>query len=639
LEPPKSSKVTSFQPYIAPERSLPEFTVRAVILGSVLGIIFGAANAYLGLYVGMTVSASIPAAVISMGILRGVLRRGTILENNMVQTIASTGEAVAAGVIFTIPAFFIWRAEFPDIPFPSLGKIFMIALLGGVIGILFMIPLRRALIQKEHGILTYPEGTACAEVLKAGDRGGSHATPVFLGVAGGAVYKALMTGVGLWEETVTVPIKFVRNLVVSIDPIPALLGVGYIIGPRLSAIMFLGGALSGLFLIPFFSYFGDTMTSFLHHTGGPIAAMTDGAIRSEFVRYVGVGAVAGGGILSLIKSLPTIIHSFSAGVQDLRRRKETLVQKPLRTDHDLPMPVILWGSLLVCIGVWLFTPSSLPGAVMVTIFSFFFVTVSSRIVGMVGSSSNPASGMTIATLLGTALVFVALGHTGSLGMIAVLTVGAVVCSAICNAGDISQDLKTGYLVGATPYKQQIGEVVGVLTSAPLIGLTLYLLNNAYGFVQDAAHPQPLQAPQANLMATIIKGVMQGQLPWGLILSGVGLAAIVEFLGMPSLAFAVGLYLPMSLSSGVMVGGLVKWWVDRKSKGREMADDPGILYSSGLIAGEALVGILLAVCITLGWVLGPALGWMGSLEVVGTLIIYALLTISLIAISQRAQRLT
>ena len=636
MEPSNSPEVPPFQPYIPPERSLPEFTVKAVVLGVLLGIVFGAANAYLGLYVGMTVSASIPAAVISMAILRGILRRGTILENNMVQTIASSGEAIAAGVIFTLPALFIWSAELPDIQPPSLFKICMIGMIGGCIGVFFMIPLRRYLIQKEHGVLPYPEGTACAEVLKAGDRGGTQATPVFLGVGGGALYKFLMTGVGLWQETVAIPIGFVRNLVLSIDSIPALLGVGYIIGTRISGIMFLGGALSGLVLVPFFSYFGDSMTAFLHHTGGSIAGMTDGDIRSNFVRYIGVGAVAGGGILSLIKALPTIIQSLSIGLKEFRQRNISTGHTVLRTDHDLSMPVILWGSVILAICVWLFTPSSLPGAILVVIFSFFFVTVSSRIVGLVGSSSNPASGMTIATLLGTTLIFVALGYGGPTGMIAALTVGAVVCVAICSAGDISQDLKTGFLLGATPYKQQIGEIIGAIAPAPFIGITLYLLNNAYGFVPDATHLKPLQAPQANLMATMIKGVMQADLPWGLILSGMGLSVVVELMGLPSLAFAVGLYLPMSLSSGVMMGGLVKWFVDRKKKNKEMADDPGILYSSGLIAGEALIGILLAVGITLGWKLGILQGWMGSFEMVGTLIIYGLLTWSLIAVSKRTQ---
>jgi putative OPT family oligopeptide transporter len=635
LEPSNSSEIPPFQPYISPERSLPEFTISSVILGVVLGIVFAAANAYLGLYVGMTVCASIPAAVISMGILRGILRRGTILENNMVQTVASAGESLAAGVIFTIPALFIWGAELPNIPAPTLTKIFIISALGGCLGVLFMIPLRKYLIQKEHGVLPYPEGTACAEVLKAGDRGGNQAVSVFLGVGGGAVYKLLMTGVGLWEETIAIPLKFVRNLVVSIDAIPALLGVGYIIGPRISAIMFMGGALSGLILVPLFSYLGDSWTEFLHHTGGPIAAMTDGEIRSAFVRYIGVGAVAGGGILSLLKALPTIIQSFSVGLTEFRQREKAVEQQIVRTDHDLSMPVILWGSVLLAIGVWLFTPASLGGAILVVIFSFFFVTVSSRIVGLVGSSSNPASGMTIATLLGTTLLFVAFGYTGPIGMIAALSVGAVVCVAICIAGDISQDLKTGFLVGATPYKQQIGEIIGVLTSALVIGGTLYLLNNAYGFVQDSAHPNPLQAPQANLMATIIQGVMHGNLPWGLIFIGMGLALVVEIMGMPSLAFAVGLYLPMSLSSGVMVGGLVKWWVNRSTKGRGMAEDSGILYSSGLIAGEALIGILLALFITIGWKLGFLQGWMGSFDMVGTLIIYGLLTWSLIAVSKRA----
>ncbi len=636
MDSTNNGSVEQFQPYVPPEKSMAEFTIKAVILGIILGIVFGAANAYLGLYVGMTVSASIPVAVISMGILRGILRRGTILENNMVQTVGSAGESLAAGVIFTIPALFIWGAEFPGIPQPTLTQIFIIAALGGFLGVLFMIPLRKYLIKKEHKVLPYPEGTACAEVLKAGDKGGTQATPVFLGVAAGAVYKFLMSGFGFWHETVAIPIRLVRNLVLSLDAIPALLGVGYIIGPRISSIIFAGGALSGLILVPFFSYYGDGMVDFLHHSGGPIADMTDGEVRNAFVKYIGVGAVAGGGILSLLKSLPTIIQSFSVGFTELRRRKDTdSPELMLRTEKDLSMRFILWGSAILALAVWFFTPASFMGAILVVIFSFFFVTVSSRIVGLVGSSSNPASGMTIATLLGTTLIFVAMGHVGHSGMIAALSVGAVVCVAICIAGDTSQDLKTGFLVGATPYKQQIGEFIGVFTSAMVIGATLYLLNNAYGFVQDAAHPNPLQAPQANLMATIIKGVMQGDLPWGLIFTGMGLAVIVELLGLPSLAFAVGLYLPMSLSAGVMVGGVVKLFVDRGRANKKMSEDAGILYSSGLIAGEALIGIMLALFITMGWVFDFAEGWMGEFAVIGSLIVFGLLIASLVGITKRS----
>lgn len=628
-------KNETFQPYVPSSQSMPEFTVKAIVLGIILGIVFGAANAYLGLYVGMTVSASIPVAVISMAILRGIFRRGTILENNIVQTIGSSGESQAAGVIFTIPALFIWAAEFSGISKPSLMEIFILACLGGCLGVVFMIPLRRHLIQREHTTLPYPEGTACAEVLKAGDKGGAQATPVFLGVGAGAVYKFLMSGFGFWQETVTVPIRFIRNFVVSLDAIPALLGVGYIIGPRISAIMFAGGALSGVILVPFFSYFGDTMTGFLHYAGGPISEMSGDAVRSNFVRFMGVGAVAGGGILSLLKAIPIIVRSLSEGLSGIRSQVGAMVEQIPRTERDLPMSFILVSSVVIAILVWLLTPSSLIGAILVVIFSFFFVTVSSRIVGLVGSSSNPASGMTIATLLGTTLIFVALGHTGPTGMVAALSVGAIVCIAICSAGDISQDLKTGYLVGATPSKQQVGELIGALATAPAIGATLYLLNNAYGFVPDASHPEPLQAPQANLMAAIIKGVMQGDLPWGLIFSGMGLAVIVEFMGFPSLAFAVGLYLPMSLSSGVMVGGLVKMIADRGKQKKQMAEDAGILYSSGLIAGEALIGILLALFITVGWRFTFAEGWMGSWAAVGSLAVFALLVVSLVLTSKRS----
>ncbi|MBZ0265542.1 oligopeptide transporter, OPT family [bacterium] len=612
-------------PTIPSDKIIPEFTPRAILLGIVLGIIFGAANAYLGLYVGMTVSASIPVAVISMGIMRKLMRGGTILENNMVQTVGSAGESLAAGVIFTLPALFIWAADpaFKDvIAPPTLMQIFIIAVLGGFLGVLFMIPLRKYLIVSEHHKLPYPEGRACAEVLRAGEAGGQRAGTVFWGVGIGAAFKALMSGVGLWKESPALQLPAPRNMVLSVDAVPALLGVGYIIGPKISSIMLLGGALGGIILVPLFTYFGEN-GMFANLVHDYTIGMGAGDVRNDYVKYVGVGAVAFGGIASLVKSLPAIFSSFASGIKGLMQaaeRKAEAEGAPTveRTDQDLSMAFILIASLVLGICVWLFTPASLIGAVMVVLFSFFFVTVSSRIVGLIGSSSNPASGMTIATLLGTSLLFVMVGYTGPAGMVAALTVGGVVCVAICIAGDTSQDLKTGFLLGATPRKQQIGEFIGVFFSALVIGGTVFLLSEAYGFVQTPEHPNPLLAPQANLMAAIIRGVMQADLPWSLIILGMIFSLIVELLKLPSLAFAVGLYLPMGLSVAIMGGGVIRWLTGRRLQGdndKVVKEENGTLYASGLIAGEALMGILIAILVTMNIPMAPVeeyLHWFGDL---------------------------
>lgn len=569
---------------------MPEMTVRAVILGVILGIVFTAANAYLGLYIGMTVSASIPAAVISMAILRNLMRGGTVLENNIVQTVASSGESLAAGIIFTIPAFFIWNAGRGDIAVPGIAEIGYVAILGGILGILMMIPLRRMLIRDEHDTLPYPEGTACAEVLIAGEKGGAQARAVFLGVAVGALYK-LGTGMRLWFENLTVSLKTPTKAFIGIDAIPALLAVGYILGPRISAVMLAGGVLGTVVLVPMIAFFGmDTSAPIFPAETDTISAMDGETIRYTYVRYIGAGAVTMGGILSLLKTLPSLLRSLKRGI---KRTTDALKPERLRTDTDLPNWMVFWGAILIGLLSWTLAPSNLLIIPLVVIFGFIFVTVSSRIVGLVGSSSNPVSGMTIATLLGTTVLFVGMGIVGTGGMIAALMIGSVVCVAVCAAGDISQDLKTGFLLGATPWKQQVGEFFGVLAGASVVGLVVYLLGHSYGFVLDAEHPNPLEAPQANLMALLIEGVMDGRLPWGLIFIGMFLAVIAEMFAVPSLAFAVGLYLPVGLTVGIMVGGLLRWIRDKKFLNGS-GDDPGILYSSGLIAGEALIGIGLAV---------------------------------------------
>ncbi len=597
-----------FRPYIPAGRSVPEFTIRSIILGAVLGIVFGAANAYLGLKVGMTVSASIPVAVISMAILRGLMRRGTVLENNMVQTIGSAGESLAAGVIFTIPAIILLGVV--DV---GILKIMVLALLGGWLGVLFMIPLRRYLIVSQHKKLPYPEGTACAEVLVAGDTGGVKAKKVFFGVAWGAVYKFLMDphGLGIWKESPSWQLPVPRGAQVGVDTLPALLGVGYIIGPKISAYMLSGGILGWLVFIPLFYALGSTVGEPIYPASVPISQMDPADIWNNYIRYIGAGAVAVGGIMSLIKAIPTVIASVKLGLGKAYKKRET--GETLRTERDLSLKLVAIVAIAMGIAIWLLPQVNIGfvGGFLTVVFSFFFVTVSSRIVGILGSSSNPASGMTIATLLGTSLIFVLFGIGGNAGMVAALSVGAVVCISICIAGDTSQDLKTGFLVGATPRLQQVGEFLGVLTSALFVGWTLFILHDGYG-IGSAALP----APQATLMKMVVQGVFQGQMPWALVMIGAFAALVVELFGISSLPFAVGLYLPLSLTTPIMVGALVKSAIERTKDKEQLKErrGNGVLFSSGLIAGGALIGILFAVLAYSGIEMGLGGGeWMGILS--------------------------
>jgi putative OPT family oligopeptide transporter len=599
-----------FEPYIKAAQSIPETTLRAIILGVIISVIFGVANAYLGLKVGMTISASIPAAVISMAILRGVMKRGTVLENNIVQTIGSTGESLAAGIIFTIPAFFIWNRTIEGFFHPiSQWQIIGLSLLGGALGILLMIPLRRYLVDREHGKLRFPEGTACAEIIVAGDEGGGKAKMVFTGIGLGALYKLLMNFLRLWIETP------VQNLYwrsesgkvlgykgghVGIDATPALLGVGYIIGPKIASLMFGGAVLGYLGISPLLSYIGSFMPdAVIPPADIPLSQLDPGQLRNFYIKYLGVGAVALGGFVSLAKSIPVIIHSFAAGAKQVlaRRAGGEVSEKPIRTDHDLPMSTVLLGSFVVVVLIWAFPGTELHfmGALLSVIFGFFFVVVAARIVGIVGSSSSPVSGMTIATLLVTCLILIAFGSRGASGMITAMSVGTVVCIAVCLSGDIAQDLKTGYLLGATPRKQQLTEFIGLLFPALVMGATIFLLDSAFGFVQDAAHPEPLLAPQANVMAAVVQGVMTGNLPWIPIIVGIMLAAAIELVGISSLPFAIGLYLPLSLSTPIMAGGVLSAIVRKTSSDAvfKKREEKGILFGSGLVAGDALIGVLVA----------------------------------------------
>jgi putative OPT family oligopeptide transporter len=609
---------TTHTPYVSPQAIMTEGTVRAIILGVILSVVFTAANAYLGLYVGMTVSASIPAAVISMAVLRKLLRRGSILENNLVQTIASAGVSLASGIIFTIPAFYIWNATRGDIAIPSILTVSFISIIGGALGILMMVPLRGLLIRDEHATLPYPEGTACAEVLIAGERGGEMAKKVLGGVGAGALYK-IGTGMALWKESLSLNLPAPSKAFLGLDAIPALLGVGYILGPRISAVMLAGGVLGTVVLVPMIAFFASgSSTPIFPSLDQTVSAMSGEEIRVTYVRYIGAGAVTMGGIMSLLKALPALFRSLASAAS--RIRKAAARPEPVRTERDIPSWIVLAGSAVIGLLSWTLAPDNPWVILMVMVFGFIFVTVSSRIVGLVGSSSSPVSGMTIATLLGTTVLFVSMGYVGASGMVAALFVGTVVCVAVCTAGDISQDLKTGFLLGATPWKQQLGMFGGIIAGTAVIGSIVYLLGNTYGFVPDAQHPHPLQAPQANLMAMIIDGVMHGRLPWDLLFLGMFLALVVELFGVSSLAFAVGLYLPVGLSMGVMVGGLVRW-ARAGINAEESGEDPGVLYSSGLIAGEALIGIAIAVLASLSVPIDFAAGIFGVLEIPVTLLLY------------------
>ena len=582
-----------FKPYVPADKVTPEFTATSIIIGVLLAIIFGAANAYLGLRVGMTVSASIPAAVISMGVIRVIMKKDSILESNMVQTIGSAGESLAAGAIFTLPALFLWANE-GKTEAPNLLTISLIALVGGVLGVLFMIPLRNALIVKEHGVLPYPEGTACAEVLLAGEEGGTSAKTVFAGMGLSAVFKFITDGLKVVPGVVTVPIRSLRTAF-SAEVYPALLGVGYICGIKIASYMFAGALLGWFVLIPAITIFGGPTT--MYPGDVPIAQMyAEGgadAIWGSYIRYIGAGAVAAGGIISLIKSLPLIVSTFKDSLKGLKGGTKA---GSLRTEQDLDMRLVLGGSLVLILVIWLLPaiPVSLIGALLVVVFGFFFATVSSRMVGLVGSSNNPVSGMAIATLLFSTLVLKVTGNTGVSGMIGAIAIGSVICIVAAMAGDTSQDLKTGYILGATPKKQQIGELLGAVVAAFTIGGVLLLLNSAWGFGTTE-----LAAPQATLMKMITEGVMNGNLPWPLVLIGIFAAIVVEILGIPVLPVAIGLYLPLELSATIMIGGVIRWIVDKKSADKNGEASGGVLFCSGLIAGEGLVGILLAILAVVG----------------------------------------
>jgi len=590
-----SDQSASFRPYVAADQSPAEFTAKAVVIGVLFGLLFGASTVYLGLRAGLTVSASIPIAVLAISVLKR-LGGSTILENNIVQTIGSAGESVAGGVVFTVPALIFLTPYGPE--YFRYFQILMLAAAGGLLGVLMMVPLRRALIVKEHGVLPYPEGAACADVLIAGERGGGLAATVFRGLAVGALWKSLSWILQLFRTAVGYSMArtgFFPNATVDLDISPEYMGVGYVIGPRIAGVMVAGGVLSWMVFLPLLTILGSHMSDPLPPvpaSGLRIDQMSAQQIWSAYIRYIGAGAVLAAGIITLVRTLPTIVSSFRDSVKDFGFGSSMAAK--IRTERDIPLSVVLVGSLLLAgalaVAPQMPTRGNFIAALLIVVFGFFFVTVSSRITGLIGTSSNPISGMTIATLILTCSIFVALGWTGDVYAPIAISVGAIVCIAAAQAGGTSQDLKTGFLVGATPVHQQIGLVIGVLTSALVIGMTTLYLHGVMGIGSTA-----LPAPQATLMSTIIKGLLSRNLPFCLLLFGVFISVTLELCGIHSLSFAVGAYLPIATTAPIFVGGLVRALVERKTRRSEESEvGAGTLFSSGLIAGGSLAGILYAV---------------------------------------------
>jgi len=603
----------TFKPHISSESKVPEFTIRAVILGIILGLVFAVGNAYLGLKVGTTVSASIPAAVLSMAILKAFFKRVSILENNLVQTIASVGEALAAGVIFTVPALFLLGAP------PAPSRIFMLALLGGVLGVLFMIPMRRYLIVQEHGKLPFPEGTACAEILKTAESNNPKALLAGVGILVGAVYKICCSGFYLWNEVTTWVLKPFQKTEVSIDCTPALLGVGVIIGPRISSLLFCGGAIAWWVIIPLVKLFAAGSSAIIYPGQIPVSQMSSEDVWSNYVRYIGAGTILTGGILSLFKIAPLIGKTLKIGFGELFQSSTRKRNIP-RTDQDISLRYLFLGSLAILLFLWLFPglPMNLLTICILVLLGFFFVAVTSLTVGIVGSTSNPVSGMTITTLLITCLIFVVLGWTERAYLIAALTMAVVANVAICLGATTSQDLKAGYILGATPRIQQIGEIIGLVVPSLALGGTLFLLNTAYGFGSSK-----MPAPQGTMMALVAQGVIEGNIPLTLVTIGVIIGLMLELLRIPILPFAIGLYLPLSLSTGIMFGGLTSACIYAISKS-EKVKEYGILAASGLVAGDAVMGVIIAFLTVIGWIPASAHGKLPNFFSLAFFVILAIL---------------
>lgn len=583
-------KGDDYMPYIPASQALPEITAASIILGALFAILFGAANTYLGLKVGLTISASIPTAILATGILKGILRRNNILEANVIQSVGSVGESIAGGLIFTLPAVIIWGLSL------DITTITVVALLGSLLGVLFIVPLRRFLTIEEHGSLVYPEGMAAAEVLVTGSTGGTGFRTVITGLTVGGIYKIFSGGFKFWMEEPEWTIRPMQNTIFGIDVLASLLGVGYIVGIEAALYMMAGSVVAWLGLIPLIKYIGGGLTEPLFPATGLIRDLGAWDIWSAYIRYVGAGAVAAGGFIGLAKSLPAIISSFRSAIGGFGTGGGGIK----RTEKDIPMTWVIVGAALVFFLAWFLPAINLgaAGSILVVVFSFFFAVVSARLVGIVGVSNNPVSGMTIASLLIIASVFRLMGEVSNTGMMTTIIAGAIVCVAISTAGSAGQNLKTTFIVGGTPRSIQIGMYIGALASAALVGVVILLLNNIYGMGSS-----DIPAPQATLMSMVVKGVLTAQLPWTLVIIGAVFGIMCELAGVPVLTFALGLYLPIHLSGGVVIGGIIRVLIEKKfHKDENLAKqqvEKGVLLSSGLVAGDALMGIIVAAFAGLG----------------------------------------
>jgi putative OPT family oligopeptide transporter len=595
-----------YEPYISSEAQVGEFSVKGIILGSLIGIAFGAANAYLGLRVGLTISTSIPIAVMTVAIFAMLSRyigRASILESNMAKTIGSCSSSLASGIIFTIPALFIWGFLTPEtVNWINLVQIGTLAALGGCLGVMVMVPLRRFLIVEDHGKLPYPEGTASAEVLVAAEEGGATARNVFTGMGVGLLFSFFWKGLMLWGEKIRWNVPFINKAEVSLEPSPALLGVGYILGFKISTIMVLGAALSSLIICPVIAGFWGN--AIIAPADKPVSELSMIDMRNFFIRYIGAGAVAAAGIITLIRTIPTMIKSFKLGLARLRKSADGVEEK--RTDRDLSIKTVLWWALATIVVLtavpFLFNDVAADPqgyllrvglSILVVIFSFFFVTVSARIVGLVGVTSNPTSGMIIGTLICFCLIFLAAGWVDDAGKATVLVMGTVVGVAASMAGDMSQELKSGFLLGATPAKQQIGGLIGVITSTYFVAASVFLLAKFYPFGTEGG----LEAPQAKMMQLLIDGILDQKIPWVLVGVGVAITVVIWMLRLPTLAFAVGVYLSLSTMFPIFIGGLIRLIVERRHRAdkellRERRE-AGVLFGSGLVGGEGLMGVGIA----------------------------------------------
>lgn len=574
-----------YVPYIPVSQAMPEMTAVSIVIGSLFAIIFAAANTYLGLKVGLTISAGIPAAILATGLLKGLFRRNNILEANLIQGIAAMGESIAGGIIFTLPAIIIWGMEL------RLSTIFLVTVLGGLLGILFVIPLRRYLLVEEHGKLIFPESMAAAEVLVTGSAGGAGFKTVMTGLAGGALYKFLSGGLKFWGEEPEWVIKPMQNTIFGLDTLASLVGVGFIVGLEVSMYMFGGSLIAWFGLIPLIKYFGAGLTQPLFPSAVLISEMGAWDIWSKYIRYVGAGAVAAGGFISLARSLPILVRSFRTAIGGLGEKGGS----SKRTEIDVPMTWVIGGAVLVFLLSW-FLPminAGFVGALMVVLFSFFFAVVSARMVGIIGASNNPVSGMTIATLLFSTSILRTMGVVGDTGMLVAITIGGIVCVAIAVAGGAAQSMKTGYIIGGTPKYMQIGMYIGLVVAAVFAGMIVLMLHNTYGIgSRDVA------APQATLMSMVVKGVMTGELPWALVFIGATFGIFCALAGLPILPVALGIYLPIHLNAAILVGGILRVLIEKRFKNSEEESktqvEKGILLASGIVAGDALMGIIVAI---------------------------------------------